>query len=400
MRSHKQSATKLSCPMERGSAERLFLAGCISLAFLMILYGSLSVSHEQQYVFLAESFFKGKLYFVSMPEHWHDTAFYAGRHYWPLGPLPALILMPAVFVWRLTGGNFYQGYASLPISLLTGWLCFRLARRCGRSPEESAWLTLSFCSSSYLGIAMISMSWSLAHVVAVALLFMTLHEWLGRRRWWLIGFLLGLTMTARLPCGLNLALFAGAALVCQRDRQAKPLARLTAGFAIPLFLLAAYNFARFGSFLEVGYAYQPRASNDFDAVGFANILPHLRVFLLGMPIPSETAPFFTTDPVGMSVLLLSPWLLYLGTVKMDWLNGFALTSCVFVLLAVLAWRSTGQLQVGYRFSLDFLPIVLFVLARSGFSDKSMCSGFKVLTSVGFLLTLYFTVRFIGSIPQG
>lgn len=395
------SADRQSSGGNPRSAERLLLAGCLSLYALIVIFGSLSVNHEQQYVFLAESFLDRKLYFVSMPEHWNDTAAYAGRHYWPLGPLPAVLLMPFVFLWRFAGANFYQGYVSLPLSLLTCWLCFRLVRNCGRSAVESAWLVLAFCgASSYVGVAAISMSWSLAQVIAILLLFLAVYEWLGRRRWWLIGLWLGLTTTARVSAGLNIALFMGATLFCETKEKVKAFLRLTTGFAIPVLLLAAYNFARFGSFIETGYGYQPPAPQDFAASSLANVLPHLRIFLLGMPEVLDRFPFVATDPLGMSVLLLSPWLLYLGSLKMDRFNYLALANCALVLVGVLAWRSTGQLQLGYRFSLDFLPIIMLLLARSGFTGKEMSLGFKTLTVIGFLSTLFFLVSFIGLIPQG
>jgi hypothetical protein len=366
-----------------------------------MIFGSLTVNHEQQYVYLAASFLDRKLYFVSMPEHWHDTAAYAGRYYWPLGPLPAVLLMPFVFLWRFASANFYQGYVSLPLSLLTCWLCFRLGRHCGRSQVESAWLVLAFCgASSYFGVAVISMSWSLAQVIAIVLLFLAVYEWLGQRRWWVIGLLLGLTTTARVSAGLNIALFMGAALFCERKEKVKAFLTLNAGFAIPVLLLATYNFARFGSFIETGYSYQPPAPQDFAASSLANVLPHLRVFLLGTPVLLEGFPFVAADPLGMSVLLLSPWLVYIGSLKMDKFNYLALANCALVLVGVLAWRSTGQLQLGYRFSLDFLPIIILLLARTGFTGKEMPVGFKTLTLIGFLSTLFFLVSFIGQIPQG
>jgi hypothetical protein len=378
------------------SAQRLLLAGCLSLVALLISFGNWSVSNEQQYVFLASSFLDGQLYFGTLPS-WHDTASYAGRHYWPLGPLPAVIIMPFVFLSRLAGAGFYQGYISLPISLLTGWLCFRLARKCGHSLEESAWLTLAFCGcSSYLGVAMISMSWSLGHVVAVCLVFLSLHEWLGRRRWWLVGYLAGLAASARLTAGLNIMLFIATALFCGKAKTRSTLG-LVAGFAVPLVALALYNFARFNSFIETGYSYQLPAPGDFPGTSLANVVSHLRVFLLGTPTLSDSFPFVRTNPVGMSVLLISPWLLCLTSISLDRLNGFALASCGLVLLAVLAWRSTGQLQVGYRFSLDFLPLIIFILARG---DGNMGGKFKTLVLLSFLSSLYFHVSFIQLLPRG
>jgi len=379
----------------------MLLAGCLSLVAATVIFGSLSVRHEQQYVRLAESFLNGKLYFISMPEHWQDTAAYGVRHYWPLGPLPAVILMPLVSLFRLAGASFYQGYVSVVLSLWTGLLCFRLCQRCHRAKAESGWLTLAFCgSSSYLSVAVISMSWPFAQVIAIVLIFLALHEWLGHRRWWLIGLLIGLTATARISAGLNILLYAAAALLQAREQKSKLVLSLMAGFAVPMVFLAAYNFFRFDSVFETGYNYQLPAPGDFADTSLANVIPHLSIFLFGLPIASDRFPFVATNPFGMSVFLLSPWLVYLGWLKIDRFSGLALANCAIVLLAVLAWRSTGQLQVGYRFSLDFLPIIVFLLARDGFGGREISAGFKILTVAGVFSTLYFLKSFIEMIPQG
>ena len=384
------------------AAERVVLVGCLSLLGLVVICGSLLlVRHEQQYVRLAESFLSGKLHLpVELPEHLHDTAFYAGRYYWPLGPFPAVVLIPFVLVCRWIGVEFYQAYASVPLSLWTSWLIFRLASKCGRSKVESAWLVLAFCgASSYPSVAAISMSWPFAHVVAIHLLFLALHEWLGRRRWLFIGFLLGLTSTTRLSAGVNIILFAAAALMTEPPLRKKAAVALGTGFALPMVLLALYNFARFDSLVETGYWFQLPGPGDFPSTSLANVLPHLRVFLFGAPVLSGKFPFFMTQLVGMSVFLLSPWILYIASLKFDRLTFVALLNCLIVLVAVLAWRSTGQFQLGYRFSLDFLPIVAFLIARDGFGRAPMPSGFKSLAGLGFLSTLYFLWSLIEIMPR-
>ena len=384
------------------AAERMFLLGALLLLGLVVLCGSLLlVRHEQQYVRLAESFLSGKLHLlVELPEHLHDTAFYGDRYYWPLGPFPAVVLMPFVAICRWIGVEFFQAYASVPLSLWTSWLIFRMASKCGRSKVESAWLVLAFCgASSYPSVAAISMSWPFAHVLAIHLLFLALHEWLGGRRWLFIGFVLGLTSATRLSAGLNIILFAAAALMTEPPLRKKASVALAMGFALPMVLLALYNFARFDSFVETGYGFQLPGPGDFPSTSLANVLPHLRLFLFGAPVLSDQFPFFITQLVGMSVFLLSPWLLYIASLKFDRVTVVALLNCLIVLVAVLAWRSTGQFQLGYRFSLDFLPVVAFLIARDGFGRAPMTLGFKSLAALGFLSTLYFLWSLIGIMPR-
>jgi len=91
--------------------------------------------------------------------------------------------------------------------------------------------------------------------------------------------------------------------------------------------------------------------------------------------------------------------LYIASLKFDRFTFVALLNCLIVLVAVLAWRSTGQFQLGYRFSLDFLPIVAFLIARDGFGRAPMPLGFKSLAGLGFLSTLFFLWSLIEIMPR-
>ena len=88
-------------------------------------------------------------------------------------------------------------------------------------------------------------------------------------------------------------------------------------------------------------------------------------FLFGLP---------STNGVGTSVLLISPFLVYLFSVRWDLINKLIALDIGLVLLAVLAFRSTGFEQVGYRFSLDFLPFVFWLLMRSRLQMNTRFKG--------------------------
>ena len=85
-------------------------------AYAALLFGVIGwlnfvTADDRQYSALAESFLKGKLFFL--PESrsgWADTASFEGQHYSALGPFPAVLIMP--LVWS---GYFHQGHCpSLP----------------------------------------------------------------------------------------------------------------------------------------------------------------------------------------------------------------------------------------------------------------------------------------------
>jgi len=68
---------------------------------------------------------------------------------------------------------------------------------------------------------------------------------------------------------------------------------------------------------------------------------------------------------------------------------FAL-NCVVLLLTALAFRSIGFEQMGYRFSLDFLPFVFWLLMRSRIA---LTGRFKSLILIATLVDVGLTAFF-------
>jgi len=351
---------------------------------------------DRQYSRLAESFLEGKLFLLpTSPNSWADTAPFEEHHYSALGPFPAVLTMPL-----LRTGYFHLGLLSFVMTLGVFYLCFRLARKGSYSRNESCWLALAFCfGTSFIGVAALAGSNFFAHVVAVMLLFLAINEYEGKSRPWLIGGLIGLAMASRAPAGLNI-LFFGLAIILgvgAIQERMTGLAKLLLPFSTVVGLLALYNFARFGNPLESGYSYQlngfgtPYANWNVPGntpgppLSLRYIPNHLWIFLFGLP---------STDAIGTSVLLMSPFLVYLLSVRRwDLTNKLITLNVAVVLLSVLAFRSTGFEQVGYRFSLDFLPFVFWLLMRS---QIKVTNGFKGLIFIATVIDLCLTVFYLAS----
>ena len=389
----KQMANLKAGPAAINSAW-LFMYAAVLLG--MIGWLNFITADDRQFSRLAESFLEGKLYlFPSSLETWADTALFDGYHYSPFGPLPAVLIMP--LVWS---GYFHQGQLSFLVTLSVFYLCFRLARRFMYSCDESCWFALAFCfATSFIGVAALACSTFFAHVLAVMFLFLAINEYNGKCRLCLIGSLLGLAMASRPPAGLNILMFVLAIFFSEgaiRDR-ISGLIKLVLPFAAVVGLLALYNFARFGNPLESGYSYQlngfgvPYAdwtvpgNTAGPTVSLENISGHLWIFLFGLP---------STEAIGSSVLLMSPFLGYLLFVpRWDLTNKLIVLNVAVVLLAVLAFRSTGFEQVGYRFSLDFLPFVFWLLVRS---QLEFTNRFKALICLSTVIDVFLTILFLAS----
>src|SRR6266850_1026830 len=96
------------------------------LLFAVVVCFNLTVSADQQFSYLAESFLQGKTYFLASSTFGHDTAFFQGKYYWPLGPFPAVLLLPFVLVFRSFSLFFFQGYLQVFLVLGVFYLFFKI----------------------------------------------------------------------------------------------------------------------------------------------------------------------------------------------------------------------------------------------------------------------------------
>jgi len=363
-------------------------------ALLLGMIGGLNLitADDRQYSRLAASFLEGKLYLLPRPiNNWADTAPFSGYLYSALGPLPAVLLAPLVWM----GNVLHLGQLSLVATLAVFYLCFRLAGKFNYSYNEACWLALAFCfGTSFVGAAALATSNHFAHVLAVMFLFIAINEYEGSCRLSIVGGLIGLALATRLPAGLNIICFVLLVLLGSAPAQKRlaDLAKLVLPFAAILGVLALYNYARFGNLLESGYGYQvngmglPYANWNVPGnsagppISLSNIPGHLWIFLFGLP---------SSAGVGTSVLLMSPHLIYLCSVsRWDLTHKVIVVNVAIVLITVLAFRSTGFEQVGYRFSLDFLPFVFWLLMRSRIQ---VTSGFKQLVLIATVIDGCLTV---------
>ena len=112
---------------------------------------------------------------------------------------------------------------------------------------------------------------------------------------------------------------------------------------------------------------------------------HLWTFLFGLP---------EIKAIGTSVFLVSPFLVYLASVRRwDLTNKLIALNVATVLLVVLAFRSTGFEQMGYRFSLDFMPFVFWLLMRS---RVEMTVGFRGLIFLASIVDLWLVGYFLAT----
>jgi len=381
----------------------LTLVGFLGVAVFL----NARIHSEQQFAFLARSFLHGDLGFEEAPGgSWADTSPYGGRYYWPLGPLPAVVLMPFEFLASAFGIFFYQGYLQPLLDLAVLAIVYRIARVTGYRAEDSAYLAFGFTfATAFLGVGIWPWSWYFSQVITCLLVFATIAETIGKRRPWILGVLFALILAARVSAALGALWCIGEILRDRGDWQRKLKSVLA--IAVPVLvvagLLMAYNHARFDHAFDQGYAEQiiPPHAAAGRALGIFSMqhLPgNLYNLLLAAPIPVRrdnvsialTFPYVVANPWGMSLWVTSPLFLYLlGLRHRDDTSVLLLLTTLVIAVPILLYYGVGFRQFGYRYSLDFLPFLYYLLLRNYRQQRGdLTVGFKAVVLLCAMWNLY------------
>jgi len=371
-------------------------------------------SANNHYVHLASAWLQGRLDIGGKPPGTNDWACFdtmdegpcpegrysfsgldAERYRWYVSfpPLPAVLLLPLVAIFGLGTLDvlFWALFAGLGPMLL--FVVLRYLRESGqseRSAQDDLLVTSLFAVGSvYYFVAVQGSVWFAAHVVATPLVCLYLLFSFGARRPGAAGLALGLAFLCR-PATLLLAPF----FLLQADRAGKEEGRRSSGsefvplravaiFALPLALIIAatmwHNATRFTDPFEFGHRFlQIRWRSRIETWGLfsTHYLPrNLGVFFLSLPWLMHSSPFVRISRHGLALWFSSPNLLWsLWPKKLD-STILALWAAVLpTALCTLLYQNTGWIQFGYRFSLDYLPLLFVVVAlsRRRFGVAFMC----------------------------
>lgn len=375
---------------------------------------------------------------------------FTGRVLLPFPPLPALVLLPFVAAWGLSidQESIAIGIAAVGV-LASWWMLGGLRITLGVRVVT----TLIFATGTvWWWAAAVGSTWYLAHLVAVIATTGAVGVALRADRhapdedpwdeppagepWWsldraqvLAGLLLGIAATARLPLVFGapfLMLVGGGGSVARRTVSA------AVGAVLPVAALLGYTWLTTGSVLHPGYDYQYQLeANGYPTLGYhpdwsvediRYVPQNLAIMLGSLPLllpdikpdtlgvypttllcmePGATRGLFDPDcpialpvDIGTSVLLSSPGLLVaLFAIRRRPLARLTLGAGLTVLVIVvfnLAHFSQGWVQWGYRFSLDFIPFLLPLVALGAgrIGDGRPRATAIVLLVVGALINLW------------
>jgi len=344
--------------------------------------------------------------FLSGASSLTDLVPYHGLNFWALGPFPAVVLMPAVQLAQWCGVTLTEAPFHFAVGLLVFTLAYALARKFRFSSADARLLTLGFClASPFLGVWLIPWSWFFAQVITTVLLLLAIYEWQDKKRLWLIGLLLAAVLATRFTAGVGVIYFILAISLSAAPLKHKfgQLLQLCLPIFIAAGLLGLYNFARFDSPFETGYSWQTQVpaaaqARDYGVFSWQHVPGNFYYLLLNGPHPVFadamshvlTFPYVRPDPWGMSLLITSPYLLYLFLTRVqDRQSKLLWVTILLILLPLLLFYGSGYFQFGYRYALDFFPwVFLLLLHQYSLKRHSLSLGFKLLLILPAVWNIY------------
>ena len=369
----------------------------VPLLIVAIVFGIyfLSNSHPLQwykhYVYEAQGFLHGRTYLQGFPSYYQDLVNYHGKYYLPSPPVPALVLLPAVAIWG-TGTDevrICMLMAAVGVALL--WI---LLGRMQITGWKRLLLTVLFAFGTvYWDVATTGTMWFFAEIVAVFFLLLSLIEYFGKRRAALTGLLLGLSVLSRLPVVMASVFFLA---MLYKEAGLRRCFQFAVGLAVPLACYGWFNWQRFGNPIVTGYAghaYAAYFAADIQQYGMWSlhyVTKQLYTLFLMSPQYIPYAPWLKPLPDGMSILLTTPAVFYALKAKFsDCINLWSGLAIIGVLLPTLFWFSTGWVQFGYRYSLDFMPFLIILIASG--MGKTMNRTMLVLVGLSVAVNLWGTL---------
>ncbi|MEB3197518.1 MAG: hypothetical protein VKP62_09975 [Candidatus Sericytochromatia bacterium] len=348
---------------------REFISIAVLYASIYALSGALETTPYNAHVYLAQAFLEGHFHVDNLPEFMEETHL-NGHKYIAYGITPALVMMPFVAIWGLA---FHQ---SLYFALLGGVAVAVWHSVLGKLELQPAWRHML---TTVMGLGSLfwfyagdgGRTWWIMHVATVLFLLIAIRDCVGKQRAWVAGLAFGLAVLSRQSVFLGLPFFVGMLWRDDRSQGGLGVAGKAWRFALPLAALLAfncfYNYARFGAPLDNGYA-RVISETDTLAHGFFSthyLQENLRLYLFGVPQRLERFPWFDTTMGGFSIFISTPALLL--AFFADWrarINQLALLAVLGIGTFYMFYYWSGFTQFGCRYSLDFLPFALLLVASA------------------------------------
>jgi hypothetical protein len=327
-------------------------------------------------------------------------------------PFPTVLMLPSAAIAGRAGNDMIPTLLVAALILPLALLVLRRLARAGlsrRSLADDLWLVATLALGSVLWFSAVQGKvWYTAHVVGVALALIYVWASIEAGHPLVAGLALGAAALTRTAMAFMLPLvvceiwrMSGGLAAWRADRRTMlralrgPLVRV----AVPLvgFAIAgmAYNLIRFGAPTEFGHSYlQVRQQAQIEQYGLASyhyLSRNLAVAFTLLPDLSLRPPYVQISGHGLALWFTTPVLLLLLWPRERGPLHRPLWLCVAaVALPSLVYQNSGWFQFGYRFSLDYLVLLIALLAVGG---RPLTRVVKALIIAGIVINLFGAITF-------
>jgi len=361
-------------------------------------------THYNHFALLAEAWLDGRLDLGGPPPPHtgnNDFAQFGGRYFVSFPPFPAVLIAPVVALAggaeRVRDGQFFLWLAAVgPAVLYLALERLSRLRRSRRAEWENVALAALFGTGTvYWFTAEQGTVWFAAHVVGVGLCAIYLYASIDAERPLLAGVALGLGVATRTPLAFALPFFAVELWHrAKRQDDTAMVWRRGLTFAAPVAIVACallwHNHARFDDPWEFGHRHLQivwrERIEQWGLFSTHYLGKNLAVLLTGLPfLGSKSAPF-QVGGHGLALWITSPFFVWALWPKRTTPTFWALAvSALAVAAPSLLYQNTGWIQFGYRFSNDFAPMLILMMAVGA---QSLRAPFWVLAVVAFTVNAF------------
>ncbi|HKE20331.1 MAG TPA: hypothetical protein VKB80_35900 [Kofleriaceae bacterium] len=318
-------------------------------------------------------------------------------------PFPAVLMLPQAAVHGRRANDVVPTLLVAALVLPLAFMTLGRLRAAGlsrRTPVEDLWLAMCLAFGTvFFFCAVQGRVWFTAHAVGVVLGLGYLHSTVEARRPIAAGLCLGLAAMTRTPMAFLFPLFLLEAWRMTGRADLRRFAVLCARFAAPVIVIAAVgvalNLARFDQPTEFGHSYLAvRQQAQMEASGLFSLDYLTRNLAVGftlLPRLSAHSPFVVISGHGLALWFTTPLLFFLlwPRERGPWHRPLWISVAV-VALPSLLYQNSGWLQFGYRFALDYLPLLIALVAVGG---RPLGRTGKALIALGIAVNLFGAITF-------